>query len=684
MSSRSHTESVADSSSDQSSPYSLLATREFSYRARPRALLVAVVAALAPALTVQTVARAATTGGASTTGGAATTGNGITVRSGQTLVVQATTRTHTLTIEEGGAIAAPAGYSLTLTVNGAEVGSTLEDLYVNDGIDTRIAAGTYRGNVVITVAEENVVSYNSRSWPIRQAVYVDADGVNSRKSVLSAVLGGKLRDTSATGLQLVSYGEAFNGVFVAGGSYELKSPQIRFTGNGRCDFIGYGAAVVATGAGTRLVVDNARIHNRGVVRATVVAEGSSTVVVKNSTLSTTDGTLPASYQDTGDTSFMMTCPWLLGMYGTVRATNLLGNGTKATYLNTSITSENWGLLSVDEGNNCTLVAVNCTLRHTGTSGYGTYAIGNVTEHLLGNVYDVVTYASIIWGSAGLHYGDSSPEAVKALNDSLSLGLTSEDIRSVKPRISVIDSKRFGFMWQSTGPLLIDGGTRVTTGETMFLSKAAASAVTVDGSKGASLTPGNGVIYQLMDNDNPGRVNVTGYPWKANYTASYTQPTDPAVKSATFDPTAPHSTDASGTFSNITLKGDFYNGVLGGGVGKLQGMNLVLTFDNSVVEGVISASTAVHRVSPINKSNHDQLGVVGNTPSPVVNNGVIVTLGGGSRWTVTGTSYLSALHLAADAHVTAADGRALSMTVDGVPADITPGNSYTGSIALTVA
>ncbi|MCG7206716.1 hypothetical protein [Streptomyces arenae] len=657
-----------------------LMDRNVTYRARNRALLVAVAGlAMTPALVTPATANSARKGAEN-----GTSGKTLTVKSGQTLELTETTTVSELTIADGGAIAAPDGYSLTLTVNGVETGSKLDDLYDNDGIVTHIAAGTYRGDVVIDVAAANTITYNSRSWPIRQAVYVDADGIDRDKSVLSAVLGGRVRDTSATGLQLVSKGESFNGVYVAGGSYELNSPRIKFDGNGRCDFIGYGASVVGTGEGTTLVIDDAHIDNRGVVRTAVIADATATVVVKNSTIKVADGELPSDYQDTGDTSFMMTCPWLLGVYGTVRATNLLGTDTKATYLNTSITNENWGLLSVDSGKNCTLTAVNCDLKHTGTSGYGTYAIGNTTEHLLGNDWDVATYASILWGAALIHYGDSSPAAVKALNDSASLGLSARDIASVRTRRTRINSKRFGFMWQSTGPLVIDGGTQVTTKETVFLSKAAASSVTVDGSKGARLTPANGVLYQLMDNDNAGKVVVSGYPWTANYTASYTQPTAAAVKSTSFDPTTAQSADAKGTFTDISLKGDFYNGVLGGGVGSLQGKNLVLDFTRSTVEGVISASTAVHNVSTINKANFDQLGVVNNTPSAVVNNGVIVTLGSGSTWTVTGTSYLSSLTLASDAAVKAPRGKKVTLTVDGTATEIKAGSAYTGAVTLTVA
>ena len=129
---------------------------------------------------------------------------------------------------------------------------------------------------------------------------------------------------------------------------------------------------------------------------------------------------------------------------------MAGVNTKATYLNTSITNESWALWSIDSGahggSNTQLVVVNCTGRHTGADGYGSYAIGNPTEYFLGVDWDVATYVGILWGSAGNHYGNSSPAAVRALNDSIGLGLTAGDIASVRPRFSTIRSRKFGFMW----------------------------------------------------------------------------------------------------------------------------------------------------------------------------------------------------------------------------------------------
>ena len=77
-------------------------------------------------------------------------------------------------------------------------------------------------------------------------------------------------------------------------------------------------------------------------------------------------------------------------------------------MNSSITSQTWGVLSTDSGSDCTLVALNTVVANTGDSGYGTYVIGNATEYLLGTHFDVGSYATIFTGGTAT-YGDSDRE-----------------------------------------------------------------------------------------------------------------------------------------------------------------------------------------------------------------------------------------------------------------------------------
>ena len=104
--------------------------------------------------------------------------------------------------------------------------------------------------------------------------------------------------------------------------------------------------------------------------------------------------------------------------------------------------------------------------------------------------------------------------------------------------------------------------------------------------------------------------------------------------------------------------------------------MALTFENTVITGIISASKALHRVEKVFKDNCEELGEVLNTAQPVVNNGVIVTLKQGSVWNVAGTSYLSALTIEEGASLVG------TLTVDGKDVDAVPG-TYTGAITVTL-
>jgi hypothetical protein len=67
------------------------------------------------------------------------------VVSGQTYTVAATTRVSAVTIEQGGVLTAPSGYSLTLTGNGVETG---QKLAATSGADTVFVPGSWQGVIV--------------------------------------------------------------------------------------------------------------------------------------------------------------------------------------------------------------------------------------------------------------------------------------------------------------------------------------------------------------------------------------------------------------------------------------------------------------------------------------------------------------------------------------------------------
>jgi hypothetical protein len=223
---------------------------------------------------------------------------------------------------------------------------------------------------------------------------------------------------------------------------------------------------------------------------------------------------------------------------------------------------------------------------------------------------------------------------------------------------------------------------------VFIDKGSYTNIQVDGSQGAQLNPGNGIIMQVMDDDEPALDRET------MMYKDYEEPTGPVTKDDSHDICIAKATDALANFSNIELKGDFYNSVRGGPKNNpMEGgissgsKNLGLTFNNASITGVISASDALHYY--ISKY-YPKIGIkdmmafnrVINTPSAAVNNGVIVTLTNGSKWTVTGTSYLTTLVLDSSSSVTVRKGSSVSMTVDGAAKEIKAG-TYKGNIVITV-
>jgi hypothetical protein len=166
---------------------------------------------------------------------------------------------------------------------------------------------------------------------------------------------------------------------------------------------------------------------------------------------------------------------------------------------------------------------------------------------------------------------------------------------------------------------------------------------------------------MMETDDPGST-----------TGTYTEPTGTPTKDSSFDVSTEQADDVVATFTDIRLRGDFYNG-------RRNDQNLVLTLTGSRLDGVVSASATAHAVSSISASEYYELGRVTNTAQAAINNGVIVTVGSGSVWNVTGTSYLTSLTVDAGGAV-----RAGSMTVDGATTEIVAGTTYTGAIVLTAA
>ncbi len=597
------------------------------------------------------------------------------VAAGSSWEVAQTTTLDRLTLGQGAAVKAPEGHSLTMTVNGVE-----KDLL----------PGSYQGKIVLTVTDNHVVIFNLGTsvhlvHNFRQALFIDKTGIVEEKSVRSAVMGGTVTATDASKIAINSQGDNFNGILVAdGGTYTLKDAKIDFTGNGSNDFAGYGAAVMATGKGSTLTLDRATINTRGVVRTAAIVGDGGNLIVKNSTIHGYDGVLPADYIPNTTPGHMWNGPWMLGIGGNLRATSVIGNSPTATYINSLVTAQGWGVLSTDSCQNARLYAIDSKIAITGDNGYGTYSDGpSTSNYFYGTEFNVADDGAITTGGT-VSYGASTPAKVAELNASLHLGLTDEELKAIPQKQSVVNSGRFGVMFHvAKGTVNIADATIFNTKDAVFLARGSAAAINVDGSGGAQIKSANGVIIQAMDRDKatPRRDAATGINFNdTTYSEPFASYGD-VVKDKSHDVTADDDSNIVGNFRNLQLIGNFYNGTTGiQGDANSPSKNMVLHFGSTTVTGVISSTFAKHAKSTFGMADFKLVGEVTNTPSAAINNGVIVSLDSTSKWVVAGTSYLTKLVIADGASVTAPKGKTLAMTVDGVAKPIAAG-TYTGAIVL---
>jgi len=590
--------------------------------------------------------------------------NVLTVAADDTCTISATTDLDKLVIADGGELVAPDGYDVTLTVDGVETGQawfSIQD--VAGWLQPGRYVSKHRDGVVLTVTTRHSESPNRVEFPIRQSLYVDSDGIDQSQSVPSSWLGGQPTATGSKGLNIVSTGSTFNGMWFDGVDYTVKDSKISMTGDGRNDFADDGAAIVGDN-GANVTIDGLKLKNAGVVRTAIISDGGANVVVKHSDIDVSGGTLPSDYVANVDMPTMVAAPWMLGLEGTNRATLLLGDGSKASYIDSDITAEDWGVLSTDAGSGVKLTAINSSIK-TIDSGYGTYGIGSATGEYLGSRFDVNSYISISAnGENVLHFGDSDKASVAALNDSLNLGLTNKELKQLTKQNSKLSSDRIGFMtWAGDNTVNVDGGTRVSTGLATFEDKSNTGTttynITGDGKSAPTLHSGTGVLVQVMNQDDPGPGG------------SYNDPTD--VKQTTDAAARADATQRAVTVTNVTdddLRGDLFNGAT---VAK----NLVVNLDGSSVTGRISTTTAVHS-GTVDEANYERIGDVTNTVSAPVNGGVIVDLADHSTWNVTGKSYVTSLTVDKTSKLNGI------VSIDGEVITPKAGVTYTGDILVSAS
>lgn len=580
-----------------------------------------------------------------------------------------------LVIEEGADILAPEGKYLVMTVNGRS---------------TPIAPGTYEGKVVLTLADlyTREISRFGRKGvaSFHTGVFVKDGKYLENYSVPALVQHGTVSDHSASDLYMNTREWDLNGFYITGNTdYTIDNMTMLLTGDGTDDFSGRGAGIAVSGS-SKVTVNNAEIHSFGISRSAAYV-GDQADVTFNDCFFTMDSGI-YTQQELDDRQKgehrMLTPPWGMGFSGHGRVTNQAGN-SRSTYNRCHIMSNSWGCLSIDGGVVTRMHVKDSLLELTGESGYGVFSIAD------DSAFD---YKS---------YGDFG--CFNTIDHSVIKGVTYPIVMSLGNAGGefINGSKIYGkygclCFRNDGGHLNVTSKTLLETELSSFLCKGATSHFLVDD---AELKPGNGIIMQLMDNDETG---MGGDPFTPPHGEVDTPIAGRDLTSA--DPTE----DVFLTIANSSQAGNIYNsttnllancrqqrkprpgGAGGPSFGGIRGMgtdlqgpkNLSVTLKHAQLTGAITSAKQEYPsyIRQINKDNYQALSAVTLTAQPPVNNGVIVSLEAGSHWTVPETCYLTALTLDDTSSLRAPEGMQLQMTVNGEKTIPTAG-SYVGNIVLTV-
>ena len=582
----------------------------------------------------------------------------------------------------------------------------------------------------MTVFAEQIGSFGGggdEDYVYNAALYVENGTMVLDKSNLDRIEekegAGVSIDTNGVFDSIITDSESgHEGIVIVNSDYLIDNVDIvmetNADGSDTCDFSGVGSAIAAYTSD--VTITNSNITTAGVATMPIFADSASgasngsNIVVEKSTLTSKGGTLNAAYLNTPDQALMVAPPWILGIMGNSRTTNAMGQNTSMDFLDSETAAGAWAVLSTDAGSNMTLNIYNTSLtllnadetaaapiQATGGqittkdnpysvnygSGYGTYLIGSSKQIFAGATVNVGTYANIFTNGSAT-YTSIQEGTTYTLEHADG---TTQEYTATATKNAVINSDTFGFMFhQGTNTLDIQAGTKINTGYTTFLMKSGSSNmtanVTVDGT---TITPDNGVLVQVMDNDDATTGGMMDSSDPDNTNGGSMNFKNSHNENAGFN-TAATESDSSVqkfTFTNGTYTGNLYNasGSDASTVGSLKGTTLDVTIGSgATVNGAIASTAAIHvtkdgsdyvkntlhgaavedvtdatllgfQNTSFTISDYFDIGQVANALYSNGGNKINVSVVGEGTWNVNGNSIIDTLEIADNGKVVVSEG-----------------------------
>ena len=545
---------------------------------------------------------------------------------------------------------------------------------------------------------------------------------------------------AATDITINDSNSGHNGIIIIdAGEYAISNAKITMLtdadGTDTCDFSGKGSAIAVYGDSNVTVTDS-YIETSGVATMPVFCDTGATVTIINSTLISRGGTLYAEYMNSPDQALMVAPPWILGIMGTSRTTNLMGDDSTMNVVDSDTYSGAWAVLSTDSGTNMYLNIYNTSLTLLNTdesaaaplqeeggeisetldnpyttnygSGYGTYVIGAAVETFAGATLNVGTYGSIFTGGSATY---TSLTAGETYTLSSATGETDITYTATESKVTTINSDTFGFMiHQDTNTITIEKGTIVNSGYATFLVKSGSSNEQVTATIDDAVITNGGVLIQIMDNDDAtnGAMMSTDDELNTNGGSMNFIPYHTEDAGFNTDEAENDGTVQSFTFTNGDYSGNVYNasGSDNSQYGPLKGTTLELTIgEGATLTGAIASTAAIHVTydgSVLVKSNggyaydteeeaaeilayqntsftideYFSIGQVANLINYNGANDINVTLTDDAVWYVDGTSVITSLTIEGSASVVIADGVTLTVGDTTYEAGTVTASGYT--------
>lgn len=551
-------------------------------------------------------------------------------------------------------------YVAILTVNGVQV-----DLY-------NAANVAYEGDVVLTLVEKanSANSGNAKfgddagsligDFFYTAAAYFDEGGYQEKNSVVAAQYGAQVDDGTVSGMEFISLGDYFSGVYVTDADVTVSDSSFVGVGKGGDDFTGQGAMLIASGE-AQVTIEDSVFVTQGALRSAIWSGGSANVEVVNTVVQSynDDELVPYSTEDNYATPMMQQVPFALGLTGNIRATLDCGQAT-IRFTDSLISSNGWAVLSTDSGNG-TLDATDTVavlgyvrladaggeydeiVTVSGTdygvrygrvgedSGYIAYCDG-FTDNAYGGRWFAPDYLVIITGGA-VTLGASDTSRFYGWSDRI--GFMSHQTGSS----TLLDISESDFEVTDTFAVVKSKGGN---GETINLTD-----VTID------LTGDNawgGSLLEVMDSDDLG-----GGPGATTFTVPY----------GSYDEYLVAESNGDGGVTTLTIADSELTGNIYDSVGSQTGSqtafkadSIAVNLQNATLTGVVSSAYAAHcdeegtlltgtiTVDSYNREGtYDYLAIgrIVNFAAPTVNNPVTMTMEN-AVWNCTGLSYLASLTL----------------------------------------